>query len=127
MSQKKPFSSSLGIFTNLYTIFTDFSPSRSQQQQLEEAKFPSLPPQQGQGKDRLRVATSQKPQSQAHRKGLPALSLLTALPTPCPLQLSLPTPEFNSGKEHRFQAHITDTEPSGFVMKVVQYPSLLTI
>lgn len=88
MCQKKPFSSSLGIFTNLYTTLTDFSLSRRKQQQLEEAELPSLPPQQGQGKQRSRLGTRQKPQSQAHRRGT-ASTLLTALPTPGTLQVSL--------------------------------------
>lgn len=107
MCQKKPFSSSLGTFTNLYTILTDFSPSRSQKQQLEEAEFPSLPPQQGQGKHRSRLATSQKPQSQAHRKG--AASILPSY-TPCTPQIPLQTTEFNSGKEHKDFRHTLQTQ-----------------
>lgn len=107
MCQKKPFSSSLGIFTNLYTIFTDFSPSRSQQQLLEEAK--SFPPfLHSKVKESIRQGLLQprSPKAKLTAKGLQAFSLSTALPTPCTLQVSLLTTEFNPGKEHKDFRHI---------------------
>lgn len=105
MCQNKPLSPSLGILS-IYTpsslIFLPAGASSSCWRK-RRVSFPSSIAGQG-------LLQPKTPIAKLTAKGLRASSLPTALPTPCTLQVSLVTAEFNSGKEEKNFRHTLHTE-----------------